>query len=149
MCFCIFTRNYFLQHMRLFKHPKRPESCCSFPIMSFLLIIGDDIVSKRHDEYQYSPLEAAPSKFLPLLGEFFFPYYGSFFPTSALVKKQQRPARFGCFKTHGFRAGVEQNIICTSGWGHFLSRAVFRTRLRSRFANIALDTKRLLLSLGA
>ena len=35
-----------------------------------------NIVSKRHDEYEYSPLEAALSKFISQLGEFFSLLWG-------------------------------------------------------------------------
>ena len=40
----------------------------------------------------------------------FVPVRRIFYPTFSLVKKQQNPARSRCFKTHGFRACVEENI---------------------------------------
>ena len=52
-------------------------------------------------------------------------------------------------KTRSFRACVEEIIQCTSGWRHFLFRAIYRTRLRSRSPNIASDKKRPRSSLGA
>ena len=87
--------------------------------------------SKHHDEYQYSPLEAALSKFFSLLWVFFSTFW--------LVKKQQWSARFRCLKRHTFCARVEENMICTYGWTHFLPRAICRSCLRSR-ASAALST---------
>ena len=85
--------------------------------MKIILTHRDEIVSKREDEYQYSPLETVLSKFFPLLGECFFrvmsffPIIRVFFLTFSLVKTEQGPARFRCLKTHGFRACVEEKYL--------------------------------------
>ena len=77
----------------------------------------------------------------------------SFFPTLSRVKKQQRPARFKCLKTYGFRACVQESIISPGsgrvfylpGFAGLFSDLVHlrRTQRMIRCANIALDKKRL------
>ena len=68
---------------------------------------------------------------------------------SDTLGKFARPAGFRYLKTYCFLTCVEENIICTSRWRHILSHVICRTRLRSRFATIALDKKCLHPSLGA
>ena len=46
-------------------------------------------------------------RFFPVMRVFypvinFLPYYDTLSPNFLLIKKQQRPARFRCLKTHGF-----------------------------------------------
>ena len=81
---------------RIFKYLKRAGR-------SNFRVYFKKIVSKRHDDYQYSPLEAARLNF-------FFPVM-SFILYFLTGRKQQRPTPFRCLKTYSFRACVEENNI--------------------------------------
>ena len=70
----------------------------------------NNIWSKRRNDWQYCPLEAALSNFFPV-SRFFPPLWEFCFLFLSLVKKQQRPVRLRFLKTLGFRACVEENKL--------------------------------------